>query len=463
MPDITGFDRVLQSLLPDIINLRRELHRIPERAWSETKTQAAILSFLERHSCRPQKTGGTGILLDVPLAVAAAGGAAACAPASETPTPSTPPRPRCVAVRADLDALPVTELTGLPFASQHAGIMHACGHDMHMAAVAGLAVVLNALATSAQVSAVQTPAAQASAAPASDRATSPVRATDPQNDGTSVRFIFQPAEEGSAVKADFEDLLRPRSRGRRGAQVMMDEGALNGVDAIVGLHCWPDLPAGTIGVDPKIAMAGNAALYIRIRGKGGHGATPHKTIDPIPVAATLILALQTIASRRSNPSNPFVLSVCSMHAGTTGNVTPDNADLIATLRSSTPGFLDKQMPSMLDDMVQGIVKAFGAEAEMSYTPGLPPVVNDPVLVQQFVKSASRVLGEGKAVVLDEAAMTSEDYAYYAEQVPGVYVKVGVAGPAGCAPLHSPVFSPDESALATAIKAVNAFIYDYLGR
>jgi len=446
MPD---FDEILQSFLPDIINLRRELHRIPERAWSETKTQTAILSFLERQGLQPRKAGGTGLLVDVPLAVTAVGPASRGtthgpfeehAPQSPVAS-STLPRPRRVAIRADLDALPVTEQTGLAFASEHAGMMHACGHDMHMAAVAGLAVILNALAAAAQA---------------------PGRVTDAPKDCTSVRFIFQPAEEGSAVKADFDDLLKLRPRGQRGAQVMMDEGALSDVDAIVGLHCWPDLPAGTIGVDPKIAMAGNASLYIRIRGKGGHGATPHKTIDPIPVTATLILALQTIASRRSNPSNPFVLSVCSMHAGTTGNVTPDKAELIATLRSSTPGFLDKQMPAMLDDMVKGIVKAFGAEAEMAYTPGLPPVVNDPALVQQFIKSATRVLGDGKAVVLDEAAMTSEDYAYYAEQVPGVYVKIGVAGAGDCGPLHSPVFSPDESALATAIKAIGAFIYDYLG-
>ncbi|MDP2859947.1 MAG: M20 family metallopeptidase, partial [Bacillota bacterium] len=327
--------------------------------------------------------------------------------------------------------------TGLAFASENEGIMHACGHDMHMAAVAGLAAVLARLSRDASDRPAGAPPAGA------------------------VRFIFQPAEEGSAVRADSDDLFKPRPRGRRGAEVMMDEGALRDVDAIVGLHCWPDLPAGTIGVDPKIAMAGNASLYVRIRGKGGHGATPHKTIDPVPVAATLILALQTIASRRSNPSNPFVLSVCSMHAGTTGNVIPDKAELIATLRSSTPGFLDKEMPAMLADMVNGIVRAYGAEAEMAYTPGLPPVVNDAALVRQFVESGNRALGDGKVVVLNEAAMTSEDYAYYAEAVPGVYVKVGVAGAGGCAPLHSPLFSPDESALETAIRAIGAFVYDVL--
>jgi len=428
---VLAFDEALHSLIPDIIDLRRELHKIPERAWTETKTQAAVVSFLERHGCKPVKAGGTGLLVDLPAA------------GTHGSATATPAHLRRIAVRADLDALPVKEATGLAFASEHEGIMHACGHDMHMAAVAGLAAVLARLARDASGSPISA---------------TPAGAPPPG----SVRFIFQPAEEGSAVRADSDDLFKPRPRGRRGAQVMMDEGALRDVDAIIGLHCWPDLPAGTIGVDPKIAMAGNASLYVRIRGKGGHGATPHKTIDPVPVAATLILALQTIASRRSNPSNPFVLSVCSMHAGTTGNVISDKAELIATLRSSTPGFLDKEMPAMLDDMVNGIVKAYGAEAEMVYTPGLPPVVNDAVLVRQFVESGNSALGEGRVVLLDEAAMTSEDYAYYAETVPGVYVKVGVAGAGGCAPLHSPLFSPDESALETAIRAVGAFVYDLLG-
>jgi amidohydrolase len=479
------FDEALSALIPDIIDLRRELHKIPERGWTEAKTQAALLSFLERHGCRPVTIGGTGLLVDLPVPAtqSATAGAPPC-------PPTTPSRPRRIAVRADLDALPVKESTGLAFASEHDGLMHACGHDMHAAAVAGLAAVLARLAQDTPDSAadVASGASDLAARQARDASVSLARLTHDASEpstriasnasdpaagltgttpdvppSSAVRLIFQPAEEGSATKVDFDDLLKPRTPRRRGALVMIDEGALRDVDAIVGLHCWPDLPVGTIGVDPKIAMAGNAALHMRIHGKGGHGATPHRTIDPVPVAATLILALQTIASRRSNPAHPFVLSVCSMHAGTTGNVIPDRADLIATLRSSTPGFLDKEMPAMLNDMIHGICNAYGAEAEMAYNPGLPPVVNDASLVRQFLESGNRALGDGKVIMLDEAAMTSEDHAYYAAAIPSVYVKLGVAGAAGCAPLHSPLFSPDEGALETAIRAIGAFVQDFLAR
>jgi amidohydrolase len=405
-------DSILASLEPEIIELRRHLHSIPERGFREFKTSAAVEEFLKKHGYDVRRATETGLVADLK------GGASA----------QGQPR-RTIAVRADLDALPVTEETGLPFASTHTGTMHACGHDVHSATVAGLAAVLAKCAK------------------------------DLPGD---VRFVWQPAEEGSAaMTAANIDPFKTASKTVRGAEQMMDAGAFDDVDVILGLHCWPELPVGTIGVDPKVAMAGNAAARIRVKGKGGHGATPHRTIDPVPVAASLILNLQTIASRRTNPATPFVLTIGTIHGGTAANVIPDNVEMAITLRCVEPGYLDEHVHPMMNAMVRGITEGAGASAEWVYTSGLPPVINDKGLVDKFVASAGKTLGSDKVAVLDEIAMTSEDFAYYSRKAPTLYVKVGVCGDDGCAPLHNAKFSPDEGSIPTAIRAMASFVRDLL--
>ena len=403
-------DSILKSFLPEIIRLRRQIHSAPELPWQETQTQLTVEAFLKNHGYETRRVAGTGLIADL----------------SGTAVAGT--RPRTLAIRADLDALPVQEDTGLDFASKTPGVMHACGHDVHAAVVAGLAAVMARI-----------------------RDDLPGR----------VRFMFQPAEEGGSSRTPGVDPFKTIPVSRRGAERMMDDGALDGVDAIVGAHTWPELPVGAVGVDPKTAMAGNATLRIRIKGRGGHGAMPHRAIDPVPVAASLVLALQTIASRRSNPANPFVLTIGSLHAGTAASIIPETAELMATLRSSAPGYLDKEIPEVLRKMVHGIVEGAGAQVDMAYAPGLPPSVNDAALVDAFLASASRTLGRQNAILLDEVSMTSEDFAYYAEAVPAVYVKVGVAGKDGSAPLHNPHFNPDERSIEVAIRVLAGFALDFL--
>ncbi len=401
--------QIPHSLEREVVALRRAIHEEPELGWEEIKTREKVSKFLCSHGYETRRMAGTGLVADLTGAV---------------------PREnrRRIMIRADLDALPVTENTALAFSSKHEGLMHTCGHDMHVAIVAGLAALLKQ------------------------------REHELAGD---VRFVFQPAEEGSGVlgraDASFPDGHEP---GTRAAVVMIREGVLDSVDAVIGVHCWPDLTVGSVGVDPKTAMAGNAALRVRVLGQGGHGATPHKTIDPVPIAATLILALQTVASRRANPSYPFVLSVGKMEAGTAANVIPDSVSLAATLRSNQEGFLETELPQTLNSMILGITEGMGGRAEIEYIPGVPPVINDARMVSMFTKSMES-LPEIQSVVLDEAAMTSEDFAYYAQQVPGLYIKIGVAGPDGCAPLHSPFFNPDERAMVVGIRAMYQFVLDYL--
>jgi len=407
-----SLDSVIGSLESEITSLRRTIHQNPELGWLEQSTSATIAAFLERHGYQVKRAVGTGLIVDL-----------------EGTAPVSGPRKRIV-VRADLDALPVQELTELPFASANAGVMHCCGHDVHMAVVAGLA------ATLAQV-----------------------RDTLPGD----VRFIFQPAEEGGRGTSQQSDPSKVNPNPKRAALQMMDAGALDGAQAVVGVHCWPDLPVGSVGADPKAAMAGNGMLRVKIVGKGGHGATPHKTVDPVPVTAQVILALQTIASRKNNPSSPFVLTIGTIHGGTTSNVIPDFVEFAATLRSYVPGYIENEVKPLIENMIRGIAEANGATAEIVCAEGLPPVINDKAMVDAFLESATQSLGKGKAVLLDEASMTSEDYAYYAQALPSVYIKLGVAGEAGCYPLHNARFSPDERSIAVGIKATGEFVKHFLAK
>jgi amidohydrolase len=395
-----------KSHLESLIALRRRIHGHPEVGFEEEKTAAAAAAYLRELGLGVQTgVGRTGLVSMVK---------------GRGPGPSPGTR-TVVAIRADLDALPVQEETGLEFSSTVAGKMHACGHDMHVAMVAGTAAVLADLAG------------------------------DLAGD---VKLLFQPAEESGARTVPGVDPYKVFKRGAGGAQEMIAAGALDNPrpDAIIGVHCWPDLPLGVVGIDPRVAMAGNGSLRVRVIGRGGHGAMPHKTVDPVPVAAEIILALQTIASRRNNPTDPFVLTVATVHGGGPAvNVIADKVELQATIRSIRPGYLDKEVPEMIQRLVRGIAGAHGAECDVACGPGLPVTVNDPLLVKKALQSGTAILGEQGVRLLDSVTMGSEDFAYYTRLVPGVYTKVGVAGEVGCEPLHSARFSPDERAVEVGVK------------
>lgn len=401
-------------------HLRRLIHRYPETAFEEHRTAEAIARFLKPLGLHVETgVGRTGVVAMVRgLAVNN----------DDEDVDDRAAGRRVVALRADMDALAVTEQTDLPFSSEVPGFMHACGHDMHCAIVAGAAAVLADLASYLP---------------------------------GDVKLLFQPAEESGSRPAPDIDPFKVFRRGATGAQEMIAAGVLDdpAVDAIIGMHCWPDLPVGVVGVDPRMAMAGNGSLRVRIRGQGGHGATPHLTVDPVPIAASVVLALQTLVSRRNEPANPFVLSVTTIHGGTAANVIPDQVELQATLRSVKPGYLENEVPRRIEQLVRGIVTGYGAQCDMACGAGLPVTINDMRMVEAARRSAASILGADRVRLLDTLSMTSEDFAYFAELVPAVYLKLGVASDSSAASLHSPAFSPDERALEVGIKTMVRLAFD----
>jgi amidohydrolase len=302
---------------------------------------------------------------------------------------------RTVLLRVDMDGLPIQEQGDAPYASRVPGVMHACGHDGHTAMGA----------TAARVLAGRRPA------------------------GT-VRVLFQPAEEGEA-----------------GAQRVIADGALEGVDVALGIHLWNELPVGTIGVKAGPLMAAVDRLRVVVRGRGGHGGHPHRAADPVVAAAHVVVALQTIVAREVSPLQSAVVTLGAIHGGQAFNVIPDEVTLTGTVRTFDPE-LRRSMPERIRRIASGVAEALQCEAEVEVRPGNPPVVNDAAVAALARRAAARVVGDER-VVEPEPTMGGEDMAVYFERVPGCFVFVGSANPARGLdqPHHSPRFDFDEEALA----------------
>ncbi|MEW9701359.1 amidohydrolase [Paenibacillus sp. SI8] len=364
------------ALSPVLIEIRRELHRRPELSMEEFETTRRIQETLRAEGIRE-------LPLSLPVGVLAevrgtAGGDAAGGEGL------------IVALRADIDALPVTEETGLPFASEIAGRMHACGHDFHTASILGAAILLQ-------------------------RNAHLFRGT--------VRLLFQPAEEKGT-----------------GAKTMIAAGALDGVQTIFGMHNKPELPVGTIGLSPGPLMAAVDGFKIRVKGKGGHAAIPDAAIDPIVAASALVGGIQTAISRSISPFDHAVVSVCSFHAGTTWNVIPDEAVLDGTVRTFTPEVRAK-MPELLKRLAEGIAAGYGAEVKLNWFSGIPTVNNDPAAVQVFQESAEAL---GLTIIPARLSTGGEDFAHYQEKVPGAFIWMGTSG---TEEWHHPKFTLNEEAIA----------------
>jgi amidohydrolase len=366
-----------EDLLPVLIDLRRDFHRHPELSFREFRTAGRVASILRELGMEVrEKVGGTGVI--------------GLLRGLEGPS---------VAIRADMDALPVTEKTGLPFASETEGMMHACGHDIHTACLLGTAMLL-----------------------ASRRDSLP---------GT-VKFLFQPAEEIN-----------------RGARAMIEDGALDCPvpEMIFGLHNHPELPAGTVGVREGPLMASVDTISVRITGKGGHGALPHRDIDPITGAAAVISALQTVVSRSVDPREPAVVSLGTIHGGTANNVIPDTVEMTGTVRTFSEE-VRGAMEGMIRRVVGNTAAGLGCRGELAYRYDLPPVMNAPEpteIARLAVKSAAGA----DALVTPVPSMGGEDFALFQEKIPGCFLWLGVGNPeAGTVyPWHSPFFAADENSLS----------------
>jgi amidohydrolase len=381
-----------QAIVDQIVGWRRFVHQHAEPAFQEHETARLVAQALSEMSIPIQTgVGKTGVVGRI---------------GHGSPV---------IALRADMDALPVQEETGLPFASQNPGVMHACGHDAHVACLLGAASLLSA---------------------------------SPPPKG-QVRLIFQPAEEGP----DEEDMS--------GAMRMAQAGVMDGVDAIVGLHIWPEVPAGQVSLSPGPQMASAGKFEARIHGHGGHGAMPHRTVDPIVLAAQAIMALQTVVSRRVDPLDAAVVTVTSIHGGTSHNIIPEHVDLLGTLRALTPEVYHQLEIEI--ERALGVVRALGGDVEVEFGKSYDVVYNDPALTAFVTQVGVDLLGV-EAVTPARPVMGGEDFSVLAEGIPGCYIRLGGGFPAQpLRNLHDAHFDIDEAALPIGAAVLAETALRYLSR
>jgi hippurate hydrolase len=353
--------------------LRRDIHREPELGFDTEKTARKVLDALE------------GLPLEIETGVAQNGIVATLAGEGEGPT---------VGLRADMDALPISEETGLPFSSEVEGKMHACGHDGHTSMLVGAAHALSGMRESLN--------------------------------GT-VKFLFQPAEEGGG-----------------GGRVMVEEGVADGLGSIFALHLWPGLPFGTVATKGGPIMAAADAFEMEVRGTGGHGAMPHLSADAVVIAAHVVTALQTVVSREVDPVEPAVLTVGEIGAGTAFNVIPETARLGGTVRTLNED-LRKKMPERIEAIARGVAGGMRADARLDYTFSYPVTRNDAEAANRVLSVAGDLFGEVSVLGLVNPSMGAEDFAYFLEKVPGAFVWLGVGR--DVSGLHTPQFAFDEGILS----------------
>lgn len=374
-----------ESIFPRMVELRREFHRHPELSFEEVHTARTVMAELDRLGIAYEYTGpGGGVIGRI-------AGSAESAPT--------------VALRAEMDALPGAENTGLPFASAIEGKMHACGHDAHMAMVLGAAALLTA-------------------APP---------------DG-NVLLVFQPAEERGG-----------------GARVMLRSGLLDGVDAIFGGHVTHHFHVGEIMVSEGVITAHSDRFLVKIQGKGGHGSRPHEAIDAVLIASVFTTFTHTL-SREINPLYPSVITVGRVAAGTAANVIADSAILEGTIRTTRPDVRD-HIHRGLQRMAKALGELHGASIEVTIAEGYPPVINARLETQLARTAAARVVGEAGLVAMEHPSMGAEDFSFYQQKIPGCYVRFGARiAEREYIPLHSPVFDIDEAVLK-----VGAAFFDEVAR
>lgn len=356
-----------------LIKYRRELHENPELSMEEHETTKRIINWLKEENIN---------ILNLPLTVGVVAEIE-----GDYPGP-------IIALRADIDALPIIEETGLDFASKNYGVMHACGHDFHTSAILGAAIIIN---------------------------------KNKSKIHGRVRIIFQPAEENA-----------------KGAEMIINSGALKDVKAIFGMHNKPDLTVGTIGIKAGPLMASVDRFEIDVIGGGGHAAIPERCIDPIIVASEIVSSLQTIISRNLSPFNNAIISITRFQSGNTWNVIPEKAYLEGTVRTFQKD-VRKIIPDLIERNIEGVASAFGANVDFRWYPYLPGVYND----ESFTKVATEAAIElGYKVELAKESTGGEDFALYQNIIPGFFIWMGVEG---SREWHHPSYNLNEDALIIAAK------------
>jgi len=364
-----------EGLKQKMIDLRRDFHQYPELGLKEFNTTKKVEGFLKGLSLETKIfVNGTGVR----------GYLKGSKPG------------KTLALRADMDALPIQEETDLPYQSQNKGVMHACGHDAHTAMLLGAAMILSGMKKELK---------------------------------GNVVFIFQPAEEIGA-----------------GAKAMVEEDVLEGVDRIFGLHVYSILPFGTLGYRPGPLMAAGDFFDVKITGKGGHGGLPHLTVDPVVIAANAINALQTLVSREIDPVESAVISICKLNAGEAYNVIPETATFGGTIRSHKPE-LRQAIPRRVKEILDGMVSGMRGSYEFNLMSKFPATINDEEMTAFVVKVAEEVLGVDKLSLL-RPLMGSEDFSFYLQKVPGTLVFLGVENKEKgiIYPQHHPKYDIDEDIL-----------------
>ncbi len=384
------------AIADTVVALRRDFHAYPELGFEETRTSEIVAQFLDDLGIKViRDVGGTTGVVGLLEGVES---------------------DKTVALRADMDALPVEEANDLEYRSKVKGVMHACGHDAHTAVLLGAAAVLSKHRDSLK---------------------------------GNVKFIFQPAEEGKG-----------------GAKYMVEAGVLDApeVDAIFALHVWPELPEGIVGYRYGTTMASSDHFHLTVEGKGAHGASPHSSNDVIVAASLIVQALQTVISRGINPVEPGVLSIGSFHAGINYNVIPEKAELLGTIRASSPDARET-IHNLMEERIKGIAAAMGVQYRLVFGTGYPPTVNDEFMTNLLKATARDVVGADRLKEMPAPSMCGEDFSFYLQKVPGCYFYLGVGSkdPLQRFPgLHNPSFSfNDRKNLSIGVELFVKLAFNYL--
>jgi amidohydrolase len=381
---------IAQKLAPRLIEIRRHIHSHPELSGQEAQTATYVAGVLS--SCGihvKEMIGKTGLIGELK---------------------GKGDRPDFLAVRADMDALPIVEKTGLDFSSRYVGIMHACGHDIHTTVGLGTAMVLSEL-------------------------------SEPL--AGNMRFLFQPAEEIA-----------------QGASWMVTDGVMENVAAIYGVHVFPSIPAGSVGIRYGALTAAADDLQVTIIGESGHGARPHEAVDAIWIAAQVISSLQQAISRMQNPLHPVVLTIGKISGGRAPNVIADRVELLGTVRCLHPD-THARLPEWIEQIVSDVCHTYKAACEINYRRGVPGVYNDTGLTQMLEMAAKEAWGSDRVLILPEPSLGAEDFSVYLQHAPGMMFRLGVGySDKPNYPLHHPQFDADESSILTGVVTLAYAAYKY---